>query len=573
MLRFSRELPLMIKYIELVRRVAMAGIMLLLSFANYALANQPEHTTGILPDNQCDKAKLLTFKQLVAQHYRIGQILVNTQPIFDPDNPEENSLLYRWVNNFHFLTNEDVIRKDILFKSGDKINLAKIKETERLLRSRQYNWDAKITVVSTCADKVDLLVTTRDVWTLQPSISVGRAGGANKSSLAITDTNLLGSGKSIEISRFSNVDRTGYTFNYQDHDFLKNRWKLDVNYAKTSDGYRQFIQLHRPFYALDTRWEAGGNVFKSKLNNFLYSRGQVTDQFSHEISSFNFFGGTSKGYVNQQVSRYRYGFNYTEELFYQVPGIYANSQLPKDRIFSYPWIGYQYLQDKFQELTNVKQIGRTEDVNMGWRFNASLGYSSTTLGADINRWIISSSASKFMRDGFNNLWNWQINFRTNIAANKIENGLLTSTLKFYSRKSEWHSFYASGKISIAENLYKDVQLTLGGDTGLRGYPLRYQTGNRRYLLSLEERFYSNWEILKLFNVGGAIFVDAGRAWFTNKNNGLVDQGLLKDVGIGLRLSSTRAGHNRVIHIDLAKPIGATGEVKGLQWLVSLQSEF
>ena len=32
---------------------------------------------------------------------------------------------------------------------------------------------------------------------------------------------------------------------------------------------------------------------------------------------------------------------------------------------------------------------------------------------------------------------------------------------------------------------------LGGDTGLRGYPLRYQNGNQRALFTVEERLYTN----------------------------------------------------------------------------------
>lgn len=32
---------------------------------------------------------------------------------------------------------------------------------------------------------------------------------------------------------------------------------------------------------------------------------------------------------------------------------------------------------------------------------------------------------------------------------------------------------------------------LGGDNGLRGYPLRYQVGTTNALITLEERFYSS----------------------------------------------------------------------------------
>src|SRR4029453_7544016 len=56
------------------------------------------------------------------------------------------------------------------------------------------------------------------------------------------------------------------------------------------------------------------------------------------------------------------------------------------------------------------------------------------------------------------------------------------------------------------------QLLLGGDNGLRGYPLRYQAGDALALFTLEQRFYTDWQPLKLVNVGAAVFFDAGRAW-------------------------------------------------------------
>ena len=38
----------------------------------------------------------------------------------------------------------------------------------------------------------------------------------------------------------------------------------------------------------------------------------------------------------------------------------------------------------------------------------------------------------------------------------------------------------------------DQQLLIGGDTGLRGYPLGYESGTSRGLLTVEQRFYTDW---------------------------------------------------------------------------------
>ncbi len=113
---------------------------------------------------------------------------------------------------------------------------------------------------------------------------------------------------------------------------------------------------------------------------------------------------------------------------------------------------------------------------------------------------------------------------------------------------------------MVRNLPVHRQLTLGGDTGLRGYPSRYQIGDRRFLFTVEERYYTKLEPFGLFRVGWAVFADFGRAWYEDsapawvppRNRDHFDT--LADVGVGLRLESIRTRGDRVIHIDLAKPL-------------------
>jgi hypothetical protein len=48
--------------------------------------------------------------------------------------------------------------------------------------------------------------------------------------------------------------------------------------------------------------------------------------------------------------------------------------------------------------------------------------------------------------------------------------------------------------------------------GLRGYPLRYESGTSRGLLTVEQRFYTDWYPFRLVRFGAAIFGDVGRTW-------------------------------------------------------------
>jgi hemolysin activation/secretion protein len=115
-------------------------------------------------------------------------------------------------------------------------------------------------------------------------------------------------------------------------------------------------------------------------------------------------------------------------------------------------------------------------------------------------------------------------------------------------------------------------LLLGGDNGLRGYPLRYQSGTRRALFTLEERVYTDWYPFRLARVGGAVFYDIGRAW-GGVNENLTNGGWLSDVGVGLRMSFDRASFGNVLHADIAMPLDRTASIKSVQFLVKTQLTF
>jgi hemolysin activation/secretion protein len=115
-------------------------------------------------------------------------------------------------------------------------------------------------------------------------------------------------------------------------------------------------------------------------------------------------------------------------------------------------------------------------------------------------------------------------------------------------------------------------MQLGGDSGLRGYPLRYQTGTSRALLTLEQRLYTEWFPWRLFYVGGAVFFDVGRTWGRGAV-GEESRGLLKDVGIGLRLGNARGAFGSVLHFDVAFPLDRTPDIDSVQFLVGTKQSF
>ena len=99
-----------------------------------------------------------------------------------------------------------------------------------------------------------------------------------------------------------------------------------------------------------------------------------------------------------------------------------------------------------------------------------------------------------------------------VASGGVRNALLDLGGRYYLRQSEHRVFFAGFDATYSSHLDEDTQLLLGGDNGLRGYPLRFQAGTSRAVMTLEQRFYTDWQPLRLANVGAALFADTGRMW-------------------------------------------------------------
>ena len=104
----------------------------------------------------------------------IGKVLVDNQNIFNLEDPKDNNWLFRLGNDLHPKTRAVVIRDQLLFKPGDRYSRHVVDESERILRADGYFYDAWIREVRYEDNHVDLRVTTRDVWTLNPGFNFSR---------------------------------------------------------------------------------------------------------------------------------------------------------------------------------------------------------------------------------------------------------------------------------------------------------------------------------------------------------------------------------------------------------------
>lgn len=532
-------------------------------------ANPKSGSTFTIPERTSD---IPSDEDLETEGAVIGDIYLAKFDVFDTSLPGENKSLFRLANRLHIETRDAVLLDQIVVKSGDKYQRRLLDESERILRSNQYLYDAKIVPIHYENGVVDISVATRDTWTLGVGISASRRGGENKTGFEIDERNLLGLGLKLSIKTEKTVDRDSLLLDFYDAQLGSSRVSMALEVADSSDGNTQALIFDRPFYSLDAKWAAGVSYLDDKRIDSLYDLGEKATEYQHEQQYYRIYGGWSDGLEGSWVRRWRAGLVYNNNEFAGTVDEPVPVVMPEARKFVYPFISFEMLQDKYEIAENHDQIDRTEDFYLGTRYAAELGYISEDLGSDRDAIIYSTSISGGFGSPTDKMLLASASLSGRWESGSNVNSVLGTYLRYYHQQSEKSLFFTSLSAAVSRDLDIDNQLLLGGDNGLRGYPLRYQSGTSSALLTLEQRYFTEWYPFHLIRVGGAIFADVGRTWGAGPLGG-ENLGVLVDVGFGLRLGTTRSAQGKVYHIDIAFPINADPSIDNVQILLTSKTGF
>ena len=506
---------------------------------------------------------------LQAQGVRIRQIVFAPSNIFDETKPGERTRLFKLVNRLHVQTKSSTLRAQLLFAEGDLYSDRVLQETARNLRTLRYLREPVLTPVCYTPGFVDVLVQTRDVWTLSPTLTFGRKGVNNATSFGVEDNNFLGFGKVLELSQRSDRKRDSSSLIYRDPNLAFGRWTLDAVLTKSSDGQNASLRIEHPFYSLDSRWQGVAELtdFDGEQSRSVF--GNEIDRYRQRTQRGELGFGFSNGLVDGWSKRYFTGLRYERQQFSALAT--STLAIPDDRTLAYPYVRMEGVQDDFATTFNQDQIGRTEDQIFGIHYSLELGLSLPALGADRSQGLLQAKVSDGLR-----IRDKERLFLSAYGEGRFigrgENQLIGASARYFYRQSDRSSFYALLSADYGRNLDAESPLILGGENGLRAFPFDYQYGDRRAQLTLEQRIYTDWKPFKLFQVGAAAFIDVAKVW--GKASVFdEDLGTLADIGIGLRLGSLRAARANSLHIDLAYPVNGRPADRGLQLIVETRTSF
>jgi hypothetical protein len=464
----------------------------------------------------------------------IGRFDIVRHDIFDAGD-EALAWPYRLANRLHPVTREAVIRRELLIGPGDCPDGEALAQTERNLRRLGFLRDARVEVGPSedgARDRVDVRVSTFDTWTTVPQLRFAKVGNRWVWTAGLSERNLFGRGQRVEVLRRSDIDRDETSFAFHDPRIAGSRVQAFASFGARSDGHRTELEVGRPFFALTTRWS-----FQARLESFdqvdpLYGSGERVSDLPHAARWLDLVGARAVARTGAGAVRLHVAYRHRRD---EVGG--------DRRRFGIAEAGVSLLEHRFLKLTHVNRFEGSEDFNLGHQLSAALGVSTPALGGEAGTAVFASVADRIgVPLGPSRFVLAEASWAGRRRHGRWENAIGEVQLDGFARLARRAVALTRMQYRHGTNLDPEVQLTLGAQNGLRGYPVRQWVGTRSLLLAAESRLFVADDVRQLASFGVAAFVDAGYAWPDGRPVALRD--LRGNLGLALLVGRNRLTTSR-----------------------------
>jgi hypothetical protein len=171
------------------------------------------------------------------------------------------------INKLHKDTRSFIIRNNLLFEAGDRVDPYVLSDNERILRQFKTIRDARIYLNPVPGtDSVDVVVVTQDVASVG---ATGRYSSLNRFNIDVYDVNILGYAKQLQVSYFRNtmgVPANGYEVSLREpnfgNSFISGELKYTDNYLRN----RTSFSLGREFLTPEMRYAGGVEMYRTREN-------------------------------------------------------------------------------------------------------------------------------------------------------------------------------------------------------------------------------------------------------------------------------------------------------------------
>jgi len=482
----------------------------------------------------------------------IDTIIIDNGNVFHGNAEGAPQFVAKLANALHMRTRQWVIRRRLLLDKGDKLDAARLEETERALRGLGVFRFVRVDTLRLPRgshgaggpdDPLAVEVVTADGWSTQPQASYTRSAGDVAWGVGFIERNFLGTATELDLNYDKNPDRSRFDFGFANPYFIARRARAMLHYSHLSDGRAGGWDLGLPFYETVAPYslETYGEAARQRV--LRYADGVLQDSAVHHVFRMGLSGGiathaTTRDYIHLIATAEWRRENI--DSFYAGPVPYST--------FTTLWAGVAIGRVRFRVLEQFNSYSRREDVDLSPTLNVSAVFESGV------GYEASGQMAAIWKGGF---------ARFRVEGNGLDSTRIRGGVTVVSQNLRRHTFIGHfevgslyrPKIGSEFNLWVEQR-------GPRLYGIHDFTGTRMAWLVLEDRILVAEEVAGLMGIGLAPFLDYGGAWYGT------DSRLRGDVGLSLRFGPTRAVRGEAGEIAFGYRFGEG--VPGKRWAFTLR---
>jgi hypothetical protein len=482
----------------------------------------------------------------------IRSVEVRSLSIFDPLPAGRFRGFYRTLNKLHVRTRPATVRSQLLVAPGQVWAADRVIESQRLLRNLEYIEPDPI-YSSLVNDSVDVRVVTHDQWTTQPELNLERGGGRTYGSVGFTERNLLGLGLGLAFA--FREEPTGRTRSaaVNGRRLFGSQLEGQFQAGTGTGGVSNSVYLRDPFRALDDERSWTVSASRSSADQQLFKSGSLAATFPFEFKQTQLEYAIGKRYSDGLVRRFAFGlmrFDRRYGVTVPEPGVPIAFPAGVEEVkLRWALARVTFWKPRFIERRGIELFDPVEDFDVGSLVSMESGLALRALGSTADEGLARlrlESGRETRRFGFGTL---RGRLSTRIRGGPRET-LAHLDARWVQQPARDIAVVFAALGEAADRAPREVQSVVGGLNGLRAFPVQALAGTQLWRFNAETRWVAARNVWALASVGGAVFLDAARAWGPGGDR----EPWHHDAGFGLRLSFPHASLHQVARFDIAFPL-------------------
>ncbi|CAN5750022.1 hypothetical protein BH11BAC7_BH11BAC7_25930 [soil metagenome] len=487
------------------------------------------------------------------QGRRIRSISIQTLDVSGANQGKEKFKAQRYLDSafdaVHIKTKPRIIRNNLLFDVGDTVNAYLLANNEINLRDLSFIQDARIYIdtATATADSVDIIVITKDLWTIGIILTTNPGDWYR---ISLFDANFLGYGQRLQIFSMHNNERfphwgggAAFTKNNIGGSFID----FSTGYSNINNGPKVgpedeetfYLRLSKP-YVLPTSkfiWS-----MESSINRSINIKKRTEQEFRTYVCAYgDVWGAYSLSRKRTEERRLRKG-----------EGIYLALRIQKKKFLERPvqaseqysvvlndqWFtigSLTFFSQKFYKTRYITGFGKTEDVPYGHKITVSGGFQYQLFHPRYYAAIEATKQIALPEGGFGFL---RLNVGGFAGKKRVEDLLILTRAYWYTRvfhaglTKMRQKFFCS--YAIVKNPEFASYATINGGSGISGFRSSLVYGRQRMVTGTETTAWFPFPVLG-FRIQSFLTMEIAQVG--NDKDYIFDNRLYGGFGTGVRIKN------------------------------------